>query len=81
MIPHVIVGTGPHRVQDLQWLLVFGRPTLEDLRQQLRAPFSRSAGPIGISQGRKMKAAWKDSRKDLFYPYCKTHAQTIGEQD
>jgi len=28
-----------------------------------------------------MKTAWKEGRKDLFYPYGKAYAQTIGEQD
>jgi len=29
----------------------------------------------------EMKTAWKEGRKDLFYPYGKAYAQTIGEQD
>ena len=29
----------------------------------------------------EMKAAWKKERKELFYPYGKTYAQTLGEQD
>jgi hypothetical protein len=29
----------------------------------------------------ELKAAWQQGRKDLFYPYGKTYAQTIGEQD
>jgi len=28
-----------------------------------------------------MKAAWREGRKDIFYPYGKTYAQTLGEQD
>jgi hypothetical protein len=28
-----------------------------------------------------LKAAWQQGRKELFYPYGKTYAQTIGEQD
>jgi hypothetical protein len=28
-----------------------------------------------------MKAAWKEGRKERFYPYGKTYAQTWGEQD
>ncbi len=35
--------------------------------------------------GRPMDAgnetAWKEGRKELFYPYGKTYAQTLGEQD
>jgi hypothetical protein len=29
----------------------------------------------------EMRAAWKDGRKELFYPHDKTYAQTLGEQD
>jgi hypothetical protein len=29
----------------------------------------------------ELKAAWEQGRKDLFHPYGKTYAQTIGEQD
>jgi len=28
-----------------------------------------------------MKRAWQEGRKELFYPYGKTYAQTIHEQD
>jgi len=28
-----------------------------------------------------MKAAWQQGRKELFYPYGKTFAQTLGEGD
>jgi len=28
-----------------------------------------------------MRAAWKEGRKEPFYPYGKTYAQTWGEQD
>jgi hypothetical protein len=27
------------------------------------------------------QAAWQQGRKELFYPYGKTYAQTHGEQD
>jgi len=29
----------------------------------------------------ELKAAWQQGRTDLFYPYGKTYAQTLGEQD
>jgi hypothetical protein len=29
----------------------------------------------------ELKAAWQQGRKELFYPYGKTCAQTLGEQD
>ena len=29
----------------------------------------------------ELKAAWQQGRKELFYPYGKTYAQTLGKQD
>jgi hypothetical protein len=29
----------------------------------------------------ELKAAWQEGRKELFYPYGKTYAKTLGEQD
>jgi len=29
----------------------------------------------------EMKAAWQQGQKELFYPYGKTYAQTIAEQE
>ena len=29
----------------------------------------------------ELKAAWQQRRKELFYPYGRTYAQTLGEQD
>ena len=29
----------------------------------------------------ELKKAWNEGRKELFYPYSKTRAQTLGEQD
>jgi len=73
-------GTGPHRVQDLQWLLVFRPP---DARRSASGPARRSPEvPTGLGYHTpEMKTAWKEGRKDLFYPYGKAYAQTIGEQD
>jgi hypothetical protein len=80
MIPHVIVlepGLIIYKIYNGYWF--FGRPTLEDLRQDLRV-LTKKCRPdwnITISE---LKAAWQQGRKDLFYPYGKTYAQTIGEQ-
>ena len=67
-----------HKVYNGYWF--FGRPTLEDLRQDLRA-ITQKCRPDWDITTPEMKAAWKDGRKGLFYPYGKTYAQTIGEQD
>ncbi len=29
----------------------------------------------------ELKEAWEQGRKEMFYPYGKTYAQTIGERD
>src|SRR5580704_4635812 len=81
MIPHVIVlepGLIVHKIYNGYWF--FGRPTLEDLRQDLRT-VTRKCRPDWDIATPEMRAAWKQGRKDLFYPYGKTYVQTIGEQD
>jgi len=81
MIPHVIVlepGLIVYKIYDGYWYL--GRPTMEELRQDLRA-ISKKCRPDWDITSQETKAAWQQGRKDLFYPYGKTHAQTFGEQD
>lgn len=81
MIPHVIVlepGLVIYKIYDGYWF--FGRPTMEELRQDLRA-VSKKCRPDWDITKPELKAAWQEGRKDHFYPYGKTYAQTIGEQD
>ena len=81
MIPHTIVlkpGLVIYRIYNGYWF--WGRPTLEDLRQDLRA-ITRKCRPDWDITTAEMKAAWQQGRKELFYPYGKTYAQTLGEQD
>jgi peroxiredoxin len=81
MIPHTIVlepGLVIYKVYNGYWF--FGRPTLEDLRQDLRAVSKKSRPDWDITIP-ELKAAWKEGRKHLFYPYGKTYVQTLGEQD
>jgi len=58
----------------------FGRPTVEELRQDLRAVLKKCRPDWDITVP-EMKAAWQQGRKELFYPYGKTYAQTIAEQE
>jgi hypothetical protein len=58
----------------------FGRPTMEDLRQDLRAVTKKCRPDWDITTP-ELKAAWQQGRKELFYPYGKTYVQTLGEQD
>ena len=81
MIPHVIVlepGLVIYKIYNGYWF--FGRPTLEDLRQDLRAVTKKCRPDWDITTP-ELKAAWQQGRKELFYPYGKTYAQTLGEQD
>ena len=81
MIPHVIVlepDLVVYKIYNGYWF--FGRPTPEDLRHDLRA-VSQKCRPDWDITTPEMKAAWKEGREELFYPYGKTYAQTLGEQD
>jgi hypothetical protein len=81
MIPHVIVlepGLVVYKIYNGYWF--FGRPTMEDLRQDLRAVTQKCRPDWDITTP-VMKAAWNEGRKEAFYPYGKTYAQTLGEQD
>jgi peroxiredoxin len=81
MIPHTIVlepGLVIHKVYEGYWF--WGRPSVEELRQDLRV-VTRKCRPDWDITTTEMKAAWQQGRKELFYPYGKTYAQTIAEQD
>ncbi len=81
MIPHAIVlepGLVIYKIYNGYWF--FGRPTLEDLRQDLRAVTKKCRPDWDISSS-ELKAAWHQGRKELFYPYGKTYVRTLGEQD
>jgi len=81
MIPHVVVlepGLIVHKIYSGYWF--FGRPTMEELRQDLRA-VTRKCRPDWDITTPEMKRAWQEGRKELFYPYGKTYAQTVHEQD
>jgi hypothetical protein len=53
---------------------------VEELRQDLRATLKKCRPDWDIGTP-DLKAAWRDGKKELFYPYGKRYAQTIGEQD
>jgi len=81
MIPHVIVlepGLEIYKIYDGYWY--FGRPTMEELRQDLRAVLKKCRPDWDITT-QEMKIAWQQGRKEPFYPYGKTYAQTLSEQD
>jgi peroxiredoxin len=81
MIPHTIVlepGLVIYKIYMGYWF--FGRPTVEELRQDLRAVTKRCRPDFDITVP-EMKAAWQQGRKEVFYPYGKTFTETIREQD
>ena len=81
MIPHTIVlepGLVVYKVYMGYWF--FGRPTVEELRQDLRAVIRKCRPDWDITTP-EFKAAWKEGRKQRFYPYGKTFVDTLREQD
>ena len=81
MIPHTIVlepGLIVYKIYMGYWF--FGRPTVEELRQDLRAVIMKCRPDWDITTP-EHKAAWAEGRKELFYPYGKSIVQTLKEQD
>jgi peroxiredoxin len=80
MIPHVVVlepGLLVFKIYDGYWF--FGRPTVEELRQDLRAVLKKCRPDWDISKP-ELRAAWERGERDRFYPYGKTYAQVFREQ-
>jgi len=80
MIPHVIVlepGLVVHKIYNGYWF--FGRPTVEELRLDLRAVTMKCRSDWDITTS-ELKAAWQQGLKERFYPYGKTYAQTLGDE-
>jgi peroxiredoxin len=81
MIPHTIVlepGLVVFKIYNGYWF--FGRPTLEELRQDLRV-VSKKCRPDWDITDAEHKAAWSRGEKNLFYPYGKSYAKVFGDQD
>jgi len=81
MIPHTLVlepGLRVYRIYNGYWF--FGRPTVEELRLDLRAVLQRFRPDWDIS-GAEQRAAWANGEKAGFYPYGKTRAQVLAERD
>jgi len=81
MIPHTIVlepGLIIYKIYMGYWF--FGRPTVEELRQDMRAITQRCRPDWDIGNP-ELKTAWEQGRKQQFYPYGKTFAESIAESD
>jgi peroxiredoxin len=76
MVPHTIVlepGLVVYKVYNGYWF--FGRPTIEDLRQDLRVVLRKCRPDWDITHS-DLKAAWQHGDKKLFYPYDRTREHT-----
>ena len=81
MIPHTLVLEPElkiYKIYNGYWF--FGRPTVEELRLDLRAVLQRCRPDWDISSP-QLRAAWAAGDKTRFFPYGKTHAQMFAEQD
>jgi peroxiredoxin len=81
MVPHTLVlepGLIVYKIYNGYWF--FGRPTTEELHQDLRA-LSQKCRPDWDLSRPELKAAWQRGEKDRFYPYGKSFAKVFAEQD
>ena len=81
MIPYTLVlepGLIIFKIYYGYWF--FGRPTIEELRQDLRAVTKKCRPDWDITNPAR-KAAWQRGEKERFYPYGKSYAKVFGEQD
>jgi len=81
MVPHTLVlepGLRIHRIYNGYWF--FGRPTVEELRLDLRAVLQRCRPDWDIS-GASQRTAWANGDKARFYPYGKTQIQVFADGD
>ena len=81
MIPYTLVlepGLIVFKIYYGYWF--FGRPSIEELRQDLRA-VTKKCRPDWDITTQEQKAAWQRGEKDRFYPYGKSYAKVFGEQD
>jgi len=81
MIPHTIVfepGLVIFKIYNGYWF--FGRPTIEELRQDLRAVLKKCRPDWDITSP-ELKAAWSRGERNRFFPYGKSYARVLGEQE
>ncbi len=81
MIPHTLVlepDLRIYKIYDGYWF--FGRPTLEELRLDLRAVLQRCRPDWDISRP-ELRDAWEKGDKAGFHPYGKSQAQVLAEHD
>jgi peroxiredoxin len=81
MIPHTLV-LGPelvvHKIYDGYWY--FGRPSVEELRQDLRDVLKACRPDWDITRS-ELRTAWQEGHKERFYPYGKKLSQVFADQE
>src|SRR4030081_1393101 len=81
MIPSAIFlepGLVIFKIYNGYWF--FGRPTIEELRQDLRAVLKKCRPDWDITTP-ELTAAWERGEQGRFYPYGKTYGQVFREQE
>ncbi|HEV3193119.1 MAG TPA: hypothetical protein VGY54_21575, partial [Polyangiaceae bacterium] len=81
MIPHTLVlepGLAVYKIYNGYWF--FGRPTVEEIRLDLRAVLRKCRPDWDITTP-ELRAAWESGEKSRFYPYGKSYAQVFKEQE
>ena len=81
MIPHTIVlepGLVVFKIYNGYWY--FGRPTIEELRQDLRSVL-RKCRPDWDIANPDLRAAWERGDKARFFPYGKSYAEVFAGQE
>ena len=81
MIPHTLVlepGLRIYKIYNGYWY--FGRPTLDELRLDLRAVLQRCRPDWDIASA-ELRAAWASGDRTKFWPYGRTQAQVLADED
>jgi peroxiredoxin len=81
MIPHTIVlepGLVVLKIYNGYWF--FGRPTIEELRQDLRVALRKCRPDWDITDP-ELKTAWQRGEKQRFFPYGKSRAELFAQQE
>jgi peroxiredoxin len=81
MIPHTIVlepGLVVFKIYNGYWF--FGRPTVEELRHDLRAILQKCRPDWDITAP-DLREAWARGDKSRFFPYGKSYAELFAERE
>jgi peroxiredoxin len=81
MVPHTIVlepDLVVHKIYMGYWF--FGRPTVEELRHDLRTVLQKCRPDWDLAEP-GLREAWARGEKSRFHPYGKSYAQVFAEQE